>query len=95
VEITASRKPDWLWILVKGGVGVFEVLAILANLHRRMKHVALSSSNPARYDLIRLGRLATLPLFQLDDDGLVTGAVIATADHTVDAFRTKRQLVFE
>jgi hypothetical protein len=76
-------------------VRVFEILPVLANLNGRMKNVPLPPANPACYDLFRFGGLTTLPLFEFNDDSLVTGVVIATAYHTVDTFRAKRQLILE
>jgi hypothetical protein len=80
---------------MKCRVRVFEILPVLANLNGRMKNVALPPGNPACYDLFRLGGLTSLPLFEFNDDSLVTGVFITTADHTVNSFRAKRQLVLE
>lgn len=95
MKVAAGRKPDRSWMLMECRVRVFKILPVLANLNGRMKNVPLSPADPARYDFVRLGGLTTLPLLEFNDDRLVTGVLITTADHTVNPFRGKRQLVFE
>ena len=95
VQISAGIQADRSWAIIEGGMGIAEILLILSNLGGWMQHFAMRTSHPGSHQVLTQRTGALLPLFELDNDGLLVALLVLTTDQTIEAPGGQRQLVFE
>jgi len=87
MEVCARVQAHWPGSLMERRVAICKIVLVLTHLHGRVQNLFLPSADPADDDFVDVGRLAVVPLLQLNDYGALTSGLIMPADQAVESLR--------